>query len=607
MRDGIVNLSATEMPAEVWHERVNPEAFDRLGVAMQGIELAAPLRVTEVLPVGGLVASAREAGLFDEGFEQDRSIRITSVPVLCQAAADQGKDAGGEITAIDPRQDEEAGVIDHEVQTAPALLAGPADRHVARFGLPGARAEAEGGDDVTSGTHEVAQLRSGQKLVAEIVMTFDVGVPEQRVVFSDDEFDIKSGQIYRWRDLRCKNGPFYVGMPAISNGFSFSRWWQSEQRIGLHFEQGHPTAHILQSPIGAPPVQAFADLLREPIATERRGHCEQVTNEVDLGGSKITCAIPHSSTRVKSAKGLFVGAQHFHVFVQALPTAPQYGEPRLPVALAPKVSAEAAQHAHRFTQRRGLCGARHGLLHAQMQRLNLLGAKHVARLRLGLHASQMGHVHQANPDDAEQRQVALQTIRRLELTVFDFAAGFKYFVPNLNTPATAVPLDLLDRAGKASDRQIREQHPTERFASFGSIALRRTDDVHSHRVGRAGGFRSTAPLWRLECHLRNAHLDACGARFAFAAAGYIHRQGADHRGIGDRIEDAGAAVAVLGYQQAIPAGSDQKERAERLGLGDKLEEVRFPIGNGDDFDTRRDALDRLSQPQQPLGALLLLD
>src|SRR5271170_2726473 len=449
MRDWIVDLSATKVPTEVGHQRVDPDALDRLCAAMQGVELAATLRVTEVLPVGGLIASAGEAWLFDEGFEQDWSIRITSEPVLCQALADQGEDAGGEITAIDPRQDEEARVIDHEVQTAPALLAGPADRHVARFGLPGARAKAEGGYDMARGTDEVAQLRSGQKLVTEIVMTFDVGVPEQGVIFVGDELDIKSGQIYCWGDRRCMHGPFYVGMRPISEGFDFSRRRQSEQRIGLHFKQRHPTAHILEPAVGAPPEQAFADFQRESIAAERRGYREQLTNEVDFGGSKVTSTILHGSTRVHPAKGLFVGAQHFHVFVQSLPTAPQDGEPRLPVALAPEMAAEAAQHAHRFTQRRGLCCARRGLPQAQMQRLNLVGAKHVAGLRLGLHAGQMSQVHQAHADDAEQRQIALQTIRRLKLTVFDFAARFQHLVPDLDPPATAVPLDLLGRAGEA--------------------------------------------------------------------------------------------------------------------------------------------------------------
>jgi hypothetical protein len=38
MCDGIINQSATETRAEIWHERVNPDAFARLGVAMQGLE-----------------------------------------------------------------------------------------------------------------------------------------------------------------------------------------------------------------------------------------------------------------------------------------------------------------------------------------------------------------------------------------------------------------------------------------------------------------------------------------------------------------------------------------------------------------------------------------
>src|SRR5271154_1677552 len=291
MRDWIVDLSATKVPTEVGHQRVDPDALDRLCAAMQGVELAATLRVTEVLPVGGLIASAGEAWLFDEGFEQHGSIRITSEPVLCQAPADQGEDAGGEITAIDPRQDEEAGVIDHEVQTAPALLAGPADRQVARLGFPSARAKADGGDDMARSTHEVAQLRSGQRLVTEIMMTFDVGVPEQRGIFVGDEFDIKTGQIDCWSDRRRMDGQFYVGMHPIRGRFSFYLRWQSKQRVSLHFKHGHPTAHILEPTVGAAPLQAFANFPRESIAAERRRCREQLSNELDLAASKVTSTI----------------------------------------------------------------------------------------------------------------------------------------------------------------------------------------------------------------------------------------------------------------------------------------------------------------------------
>jgi hypothetical protein len=72
MTDAEVNLSVAVLPLEVARERIDPDAFDRLSVAMQGIELATALGVAEVLPVGSLVAGADEARFLDEGFEQHR-------------------------------------------------------------------------------------------------------------------------------------------------------------------------------------------------------------------------------------------------------------------------------------------------------------------------------------------------------------------------------------------------------------------------------------------------------------------------------------------------------------------------------------------------------
>src|ERR1035438_8924388 len=112
MKGCTAGLSVAEMRTEVAHERINPDALDGLCVAMEGIELAASLGITQVLPVGGFVASAGEARLFDEGFEQDGAIRVASVPVFGQAWADQAEGARGEVATGNPRQDEEAGVID---------------------------------------------------------------------------------------------------------------------------------------------------------------------------------------------------------------------------------------------------------------------------------------------------------------------------------------------------------------------------------------------------------------------------------------------------------------------------------------------------------------
>src|ERR1035437_3279179 len=86
-------LSAAEFPLEVARERIDPDALDGLSVAMQGIELATALRIAQVSPVGSLVAGARKARLFDEGFEQDRPIGVAGVPVIGQSLNGQGEDA----------------------------------------------------------------------------------------------------------------------------------------------------------------------------------------------------------------------------------------------------------------------------------------------------------------------------------------------------------------------------------------------------------------------------------------------------------------------------------------------------------------------------------
>jgi hypothetical protein len=46
---------------------------------------------------------------------------------------------GGEIGGVDPGEDEEAGVIDDEVETLSSLFVIPSDPAVAQCGLPGGR------------------------------------------------------------------------------------------------------------------------------------------------------------------------------------------------------------------------------------------------------------------------------------------------------------------------------------------------------------------------------------------------------------------------------------------------------------------------------------
>jgi hypothetical protein len=169
------------MAMEVLDERVYPDTFDRFAMTMEGVELAAALSVAEVLPVRSFVAMTREAGFFDKGFQQNRAVRVTVVPVIGQAARGQRENSRGEILASDPRQDQESCVVDDQVQVSLPLFTRPADELIARLGLPSAGAEAEQSDDFARGTHEVSQLCARQGLMSEVVMALYVGVPQERL------------------------------------------------------------------------------------------------------------------------------------------------------------------------------------------------------------------------------------------------------------------------------------------------------------------------------------------------------------------------------------------------------------------------------------------
>ena len=81
-------------------------------------------------PIGGLVRRAAVALGLDEGFEQHGFEAVALVPVDGQLAANDGQDFGCESFALDPRQDQEPRVVDHELQVLEPLRLLPTDEGV---------------------------------------------------------------------------------------------------------------------------------------------------------------------------------------------------------------------------------------------------------------------------------------------------------------------------------------------------------------------------------------------------------------------------------------------------------------------------------------------
>ena len=70
------------MATIVADKRIHPNALDGLVAEPEPVELAASLRISQVLPVGRLVANAGEARLLDKRLKQNGSVGVGRVPVV---------------------------------------------------------------------------------------------------------------------------------------------------------------------------------------------------------------------------------------------------------------------------------------------------------------------------------------------------------------------------------------------------------------------------------------------------------------------------------------------------------------------------------------------
>lgn len=126
---------------------------------MAGGFLSPPRRSPDFDPVGGLVASALVALVFDKGFQQNWREAVAAVPVIGHLASGKGQNLRSQPFAFDPRQDQKAGIVDHQLQVFLTLHLTPADEFLPVLQLPGACAKADAGHP-SSSVHGASMLIS---------------------------------------------------------------------------------------------------------------------------------------------------------------------------------------------------------------------------------------------------------------------------------------------------------------------------------------------------------------------------------------------------------------------------------------------------------------
>ena len=157
-------------------------AQQRAGTPMQGVDehllgLAVgavapvvarkPARATQRLPVGGAVTSAGEPRGIDEGLGQQQRMAVNALPITREAAQIQPQHPRGQIGHLCIRQDQEAGIVDQQMQALVVQHSWPADPGIARGALERRRLPTEQSKPAPIGNGDIPQRLAEQRTQAE--------------------------------------------------------------------------------------------------------------------------------------------------------------------------------------------------------------------------------------------------------------------------------------------------------------------------------------------------------------------------------------------------------------------------------------------------------
>lgn len=78
---------------------------------------------------------------------------------------------------MDPGEDQKPSVVDDKMQLVFALFDRPTDEAVTRSRFPGYRAESRKSENAVGSPRDMAQLRTGERMLAQVVLAIDALVP----------------------------------------------------------------------------------------------------------------------------------------------------------------------------------------------------------------------------------------------------------------------------------------------------------------------------------------------------------------------------------------------------------------------------------------------
>ena len=307
-----------EDPTEVFMQRIDKDGLDRLFTPVLDVVLTATLGGAEPCPVCGLVAGAG-VGRLHKGFRQYGPVCIDALPVFEQQAQVAAQQMRSQVRYGNERKHEEPGVVDDPEQVLSAHCRGPSNVTVTAGNHPGSRPPAQACDRSAIGQGQVLEMLSDRLTVSQVMVGGDQMVEQCFGFAGATNLNPLNGQqlLKRPNDGRCIHVET-LG-PGLSPGIDARTPGRRKPDVSTPFklEEQSPADHVLQMPIGLPPVPLTAKLFGNNRTASIPLGVHNVLDEGDLVGSDTASAVcedgVHGPVYSRSEKGTPEG---FSIFLK---------------------------------------------------------------------------------------------------------------------------------------------------------------------------------------------------------------------------------------------------------------------------------------------------
>ena len=166
-------------------QRIHPNRTDWFLFASLAVHSAAAFGCPQVPPVGRTIASSSEPFRVDEGFQQYGTLVIGPFPIAGELFGHQAQDVTGEAFDLDPRQKQEARILDDPLKPRLAGLRGPSNPAISFLESPGRRGKLEASQHARlrfDGLDDIAKAGTKGRLETQLMIAINEFLPKRSVL-----------------------------------------------------------------------------------------------------------------------------------------------------------------------------------------------------------------------------------------------------------------------------------------------------------------------------------------------------------------------------------------------------------------------------------------